>query len=59
MCIRDRYTPVQLTEEKHDENVAEVEDLFGNLLMDDEPEVKKTFNDCLLYTSTGFRSAIR
>ena len=41
----EAYTPVQLTEEKHDENVAEVEDLFGNLLMDDEPEVKKTFND--------------
>ena len=37
----EAYTPVQLTEEKHDENVAEVEDLFGNLLMDDEPEVKK------------------
>ena len=41
----EAYTPVQLTEEKHNENVAEVEDLFGNLLMDDEPEVKKTFND--------------
>ena len=41
----EAYTPVQLTEEKHTENVAEVEDLFGNLLMDDEPEVKKTFND--------------
>ena len=41
----EAYTPVQLTEEKHDENVAEVEDLFGNLLMDDEPEVKKTFSD--------------
>ena len=41
----EAYTPAQVTEEKHDENVAEVEDLFGNLLMDDEPEVKKTFND--------------
>ena len=41
----EAYTPVQLTKEKHNENVAEVEDLFGNLLMDDEPEVKKTFND--------------
>ena len=41
----EAYTPAQVTEEKHDENVAEVEDLFGNLLMDDEPEAKKTFND--------------
>ena len=41
----EAYTPARVTEEKHDENVAEVEDLFGNLLMDDEPEVKKTFND--------------
>ena len=41
----EAYTPAQVTEEKHDENVAEVEDLFGNLLMDDEPEIKKTFND--------------
>ena len=31
----EAYTPAQVTEEKHDENVAEVEDLFGNLLMDD------------------------
>ena len=41
----EAYTPAQVTEEKHDENVAEVEDLFGNLLMDDESEAKKTFND--------------
>ncbi len=41
----EAYKPVQITEEKHDDNVAEVEDLFGDLLMEDEPKEKKTFND--------------
>ena len=41
----DAYAPVQTAEEKHDDNVAEVEDLFGDLLSDDEPVEKKTFTD--------------
>ena len=41
----EAYTPVQVAEEKHDDNVAEVEDLFGDLLMDDEPQEKKAFSD--------------
>ena len=41
----DAYAPVQTAEEKHDDNVAEVEDLFGDLLADDEPVEKKTFTD--------------
>ncbi len=41
----EAYAPVQAAEEKHDDNVAEVEDLFGDLLADDEPVEKKTFTD--------------
>lgn len=41
----EAYAPVQTAEEKHDDNVAEVEDLFGDLLADDEPVEKKTFTD--------------
>ena len=41
----EAYAPVQTAEEKHDDNVAEVEDLFGDLLSDDEPVEKKTFTD--------------
>ena len=41
----ETYAPVQTAEEKHDDNVAEVEDLFGDLLADDEPVEKKTFTD--------------
>ena len=41
----EAYAPVQVAEEKHDDNVAEVEDLFGDLLVDDEPVEKKTFTD--------------
>ena len=41
----EAYAPVQVAEEKHDENVAEVEDLFGDLLMEDEPVEKKSFSD--------------
>ena len=41
----EAYAPVQAAEEKHDDNVAEVEDLFGDLLADDEPVEKKIFTD--------------
>ena len=41
----EAYAPVQTAEEKHDDNVAEVEDLFGDLLADDEPVEKKAFTD--------------
>ena len=41
----EAYAPVQASEKKHDDNVAEVEDLFGDLLADDEPVEKKTFTD--------------
>ena len=41
----EAYKIPEPSEEKHDDSVADVEDLFGELLVDDEPEEKKTFTD--------------
>ena len=41
----EAYKAVPAVEEKQDDTAADMEDLFGNLLVDDEPEEKKTFTD--------------
>ncbi len=41
----EAYKTVPTVEEKQDDTAADMEDLFGNLLVDDEPEEKKTFTD--------------
>ena len=41
----EAYKTVAPTEEESGGNVADVEDLFGDLLIDDEPDEKKTLSD--------------